>query len=190
MARAAGVTVERLTAAAAELADEVGLPHVTVSALARRLGIKDASLYFHIRGLEDLRARVAALALHELADRVSAAVAGRARREALVALADAYRTYALRHPGRYAATRMELREPPPPVVDAARRHAELTRAVLHGYRLSEPDQTDAVRLLHGALHGFLTLEAVGGFGHHPRPAEDSWTRSLDALDALLGAWPR
>jgi AcrR family transcriptional regulator len=184
------VTVERLTSAAAELADEVGLEKVTAAALARRFGIKDASIYFHIRSVEELRFRVTALALDELADQVAAALAGRAGKDALVAFADAYRSYARAHPGRYAATQLELHEPLAAVVSAARRHAELTRAVLRGYRLSEPAQTDAVRLLHSTLHGYVTLEAAGGFRHHPRPVEASWTRALDALDAVLGNWPR
>lgn len=44
-----GLTKERLTQAGAELADEVGFDKVTVSALARRFGVKDASLYSHVR---------------------------------------------------------------------------------------------------------------------------------------------
>jgi hypothetical protein len=50
----------------------------------------------------------------------------------------------------------------------ARRHAELTRALLRGYQLTEPDQTDAVRFVTGAFHGYLSLEQSGGFRHHPR----------------------
>ncbi|MFD0887244.1 TetR family transcriptional regulator, partial [Streptosporangium algeriense] len=76
MARA-GVTVERLTRAAADLADEIGFESVTVSALARGFGVTDASLYSHIRNVRDLRTRVAILALTELADRAAAALAGR-----------------------------------------------------------------------------------------------------------------
>jgi len=72
-----GMTAERLTVAAAELADEVGFENVTVSALARRFGVKDASLYSHIRNAADLRVRVAVLALAELADRAADALAGR-----------------------------------------------------------------------------------------------------------------
>ncbi|RKT55501.1 TetR/AcrR family transcriptional regulator [Saccharothrix australiensis] len=230
MARA-GLTAERLTSAAAELADEVGFDNVTVSALARRFGVKDASLYSHLRNARDLRVRVAGLALAELADRVSAAMAGRAGREALAAFADAYRDYAREHPGRYAAMRVDLDpsaggaarenleqpgEAPKPdgkgragdatttagaerahsaeraeraAVEAARRHSDLTRAILRGYRLPEPDQTDAVRLLHSALHGYVNLEASGGFDHHPRPVGVSWSRAIDALDALLRNWP-
>ncbi|WP_328603258.1 WHG domain-containing protein [Amycolatopsis sp. NBC_00345] len=188
MARA-GVTTERLTRAAAELADEVGFENVTVSALARGFGVKDASLYSHIKNARDLKARVAALALTELADQVSGALAGRAGKDALVAFANAYRDYAKDHPGRYAATQFELDgEPPDPV--AARRHAELTRALLRGYGLSEPDQTDAVRLLHSTFHGYVSLERGGGFRHTSRGADVSWARALDALDAVLENWPR
>jgi AcrR family transcriptional regulator len=186
----AGVTVERLTVAAAELADEVGFENVTVSALARRFGVKDASLYSHIKSAQDLRVRVATLALGELADRVAAALAGRAGKDALVAFADAYRDYAKQHPGRYAAAQLDLDpEKDTAAASAATRHAEMTRAILRGYRLSEPDQADAVRMLHGTLHGYVSLERSGGFRHTPRPVDASWSRALDALDAVLRNWP-
>ncbi|WP_020666072.1 TetR/AcrR family transcriptional regulator [Amycolatopsis nigrescens] len=185
MARA-GVTAERLTSAAADLADEVGFENVTVSALARGFGVKDASLYSHVKNVHELKVRVATLALTELADRAAAALAGRAGKDALVAFANTYRSYAKEHPGRYAAMRMELDTEA--ALSAAGRHAEMTRAILRGYRLSEPDQTDAVRLLHSTIYGYVTLEASGGF--HPRGLDDSWSRVLDVLDLALGNWPR
>ncbi|TDC43823.1 TetR/AcrR family transcriptional regulator [Micromonospora sp. KC213] len=182
------VTVERLVNAAADLTDEVGFDQLTVSALARRLDVRDASLYSHVRNVQDLRMRLAALALTELADRVAEALAGRAGKDALVAFANAYRDYAKAHPGRYAAAQIEI-DAESPAGSAARRHAELTRAILRGYALAEPAQTDAVRFLHSTLHGFVSLERAGGFRHHPRTADDSWRRSLDALDAVLTTWP-
>lgn len=57
----AGLTAERVTVAGAELADDIGLDRVTMSQVARRLGVKDASLYTHVRSLEDLRGRIALL---------------------------------------------------------------------------------------------------------------------------------
>ncbi|MFI6497013.1 TetR-like C-terminal domain-containing protein [Nonomuraea typhae] len=187
MARA-GVTVERLAEAAADLADEVGLENVTVSELARRFGVKDASLYSHIRNAHELRVRVALLALAELADRAAAALAGRAGKDALAAFADAYRDYAREHPGRYAAAQVEL-DPETIRASAAGRHAEMMRAILRGYALAEPAQTDAVRLLGSTFHGFVSLERSGGFSHHPRSADASWRRILDTLDVALRTWP-
>ena len=51
MARA-GLTTDRIIAAASDLAHEVGFENVTLSALPRRFGVKDASLYAHIRNLQ------------------------------------------------------------------------------------------------------------------------------------------
>ncbi|GLZ40791.1 TetR/AcrR family transcriptional regulator [Actinokineospora sp. NBRC 105648] len=187
MARA-GVTAERLTLAAAELADEVGFENVTVATLARRFGVKDASLYSHVKNARDLRVRVALLALSELADGVAAALAGRAGKDALVAFANAYRDYAKQHPGRYAAAQFDL-EPEEVVTSAAGRHSEMTRAILRGYQLAEPDQTDAIRMLHSTFHGYVTLETTGRFDHTPREVGLSWGRTLDALDSLLRSWP-
>jgi AcrR family transcriptional regulator len=184
----AGLSTERVTLAAAELADEIGFDAVTVSAVARAVGVKDASLYSHISSVQDLRSRVAVLALAELADRVSAALAGRSGKDALVAFANAYRAYAMEHPGRYSAAQMEL-QPEVALSSAAGRHSAMTRAILRGYSMAEPDETDAVRLLHSAFHGYVSLERTGGFTHTPRTADESWARGLDALDVMLANWP-
>jgi AcrR family transcriptional regulator len=63
----AGLTPEKVTAAGPDLADELGFAAVTISELARRLGVKVASLYSHVNGSDDLRTRIALLALDELA---------------------------------------------------------------------------------------------------------------------------
>ncbi|PRH77829.1 TetR family transcriptional regulator [Streptomyces solincola] len=182
----AGLTAERLTQAGAELADEVGFEQVTVSALARRFGVKTASLYSHLRGSDDLRTRIALLALAELADRAAEALAGRAGRDALAAFADAYRGYAKEHPGRYAAARLRL-DPETAAAGAGVRHARMSRAILRGYDLAEPDQTHAVRMLGSVFHGYVSLETAGGFDHTPVSAQESWDWVIDSLDTLLRA---
>ncbi|WP_067139152.1 TetR/AcrR family transcriptional regulator [Microtetraspora malaysiensis] len=189
MARA-GLTADRVTLTGAELADDVGLDHVTMSAVARRLGVKDASLYAHVRNLEDLRGRIALLAADEKTIRIAEAIAGRAGKDALVAYANAYRQYAHDHPGRYTATQIPIQIDPELLARAPgpRRAVELTYSMLRAYALDEPDLTDAVRLLRSTLHGFISLEAAGGFAH-ARPVEDTWARCLDGLHTLLEHWP-
>lgn len=185
----AGITVDRLVAAAAELADEAGFEQVTLSALARGFGVKDASLYAHVKSLQDLRHRVARLAGGEMIDLIGAAVAGRSGKDALAAYAGAYRAYALAHPGRYAATQIRvdpaLADPADP---AMRRTVEITYGMLRGYGLAEPDATDAVRLLRATFHGYCALEAGGGF-NAPRDVRASWDRAIDALHIALEHWP-
>ncbi|MET7986178.1 WHG domain-containing protein [Streptomyces sp. NPDC005281] len=184
----AGLNAERLTRAGAELADEVGFDQVTVSALARRFDVKVASLYSHVRNSQDLRTRIALLALDEMAERGSAALAGRAGRDALTAFANVYRDYAREHPGRYAAAQLRL-DPETAAASAGVRHARMMRAILRGYDLTEPDETHAVRMLGSMFHGYVSLEMSGGFSHSAPDSGESWARVLDALDALLRTWP-
>ncbi|WP_330172361.1 WHG domain-containing protein [Streptomyces sp. NBC_01498] len=183
-----GLTVERLTEAAAELADEVGFENVTVAALARRFGVKDASLYAHLRNAADLRTRIALLAVDEFAERVAAALAGRAGKDALVAYADAYRAFARERPGLYGATQTRIDPPLPAPPPSYARTVGMTYGMLRAYGLDEPDLTDAVRLLRSTFHGFTALEAGGGFAAD-REVRASWERMVEALHVLLTHWP-
>jgi AcrR family transcriptional regulator len=183
----AGLSTEGLVRAAAELADEVGFDNVTVSALARRFGVTVASLYSHIKNADDLRIRVAALALTELADQASDALAGRAGKDALVAFADTYRAYATHHPGRYTAARLHI-TPDSPAAAPALRHTALIRTILREYKLPENEQTHAVRLLGSTFHGFASLESAGSFANSG-DTNASWSRTLDVLHIALTNWP-
>ncbi|WP_018331455.1 WHG domain-containing protein [Actinomycetospora chiangmaiensis] len=178
------MSTERLVRSGAELADEVGFEQVTLSALARRHGVRLASLYAHVANSADLKSRICGLALTEMADLASAALAGRAGRDALVALGGVYRDYARRFPGRFRASEFRLTAEAA-AAGAGVRHAELARAVLRGYGLPESEEVHAVRLLGSVLRGYIDLEQAGSFDHsEPDPAQ-SWSWTLDALDALL-----
>jgi len=185
----AGLTIDRITRAAAALADEVGIDKVTISALARTFGVKDASLYSHVRNLQEVRTRVAILASEEMNESLASAIAGRAGGDALSAFAGAYRQYALKFPGRYAAT--QLRLDPAKISGTAvfARSVELTYAVMRHYNLDEPDVTDAARLLRSTFHGYISIEAVGGFSH-ARGVDASWQKAVEGLHLLLEQWPR
>ncbi len=160
MARA-GLNAEAVVAAAAQLADAECLEAVTLARLADELGVRAPSLYAHVDGLGDLRRRLAARAARELGEQLQAAAVGRARTDALQAVARAYRDYARHHPGSYASlqnAQLVADEP------AARELIGVVLAVLRGYRLDGEIAVHATRLLRAALHGFVSLEAEGGFG--------------------------
>ncbi|MFI7609367.1 WHG domain-containing protein [Micromonospora sp. NPDC049366] len=183
-----GLTSERVSAAAAELADELGLSRLTVAAVARHFGVSDAALYVHVRSRDALIEQVAVHSAAAFADELALAVAGRAGRQALAGFADAWRTFAAAHPGQYAATQMPL--PPEVGMNSAGhlRLIELSYAMLRGYGLDEPVLTDAIRLVRSTFHGFASLENVHGFGH-VRDLDTSWHSILDALHATLTNWP-
>ncbi len=185
----AGLSADVVVRAGAELADEVGFEHLSLAAVARGFDVQVASLYSHVGGLPDLRVRIAALALEELADRASDALAGLAGRDALRALATVYRDYAAEHPGRYDAARSPM-DPERAAASAGPRVGRMMRAVLRGYDLAEPDETHAVRLLGSIFHGFISLERSGAFSHSQPDSAASWDRILDSLDATLESWRR
>jgi AcrR family transcriptional regulator len=184
----AGLTPDVVVAEAAVVADESGYERLTLAAVAGRLGVALPSLYKHVRGLGGLQTGLATLAVRELGDELTRASVGRSGRDALIAVAAAYRSYVLAHPGRYAAT---VRAARPQDLDHQGASDEVLRtvlAVLRSYRLEGDDAVDAARTLRSALHGFASLEADGGFGL-PRDVDRSFDRMVAALDVALRSWP-
>jgi len=173
---------------AAVLADEVGLPSLTLAMVAKRFGVALPSLYKHVSGLDALLQKVSAVATAELADEVAAAAAGRARGDAVRAVAAAYRGYARRHPGRYPATQRVPDPADPAHVAAGEKMVGTVFAILRGYGLDGDDLVDAARALRSALHGFVVLESGGGFGL-PRDIDRSFDRMVAVLDAGFDRWP-
>jgi AcrR family transcriptional regulator len=179
----AGLDSTSVVSAAAEVADTEGLPALTLARLAEQLGVRAPSLYAHVEGLDDLRRRLAVKGAGELAAVLQQAAMGRAGRDALMAIASAYRAYARMHPGTYAA----LQRPPDPDSDgAARRLVGVVLAVLRGYGLEGEDAIHAARIVRSALHGFVTLETGEGFGI-PLDLDESFARLVGVLDRGLAA---
>lgn len=185
----AGLTADRVVREAELLADEVGLAHLSLAALATRLGVQPPSLYKHIAGQDALHRLLEVRAKAELAEVMRNAAVGRARGAAVRALAHAYRRWAADHPGRYSST---LRAPDPLDDDALAASDRAVRVlfdILAGYGLHGDDAVDATRACRAALHGFVSLEAAGGFGL-PVDVDRSYERLIDALDVSLSGWPR
>jgi AcrR family transcriptional regulator len=173
-----------VVAEAARLADEVGLDKLTLATVAKRFGVALPSLYKHVSGLDALLQKVSAAATAELADAVVAAAAGRARGDALRAVAAAYRGYGKRHPGRYPATQRVPDPTDPEHVAAGEKAVGTFFAILRGYGLSGDDLVDATRAVRSALHGFVMIETAGGFGL-PQDIDRSFDRLVTVLDRGL-----
>jgi AcrR family transcriptional regulator len=180
----AGLAAETVVDAAAALADAEGLDALTLTRLASRLGVQPPSLYAHVGGLPDLRRRLAGRGARELAAVLGSAAAGRARGDALAAVARAYRAYACAHPGTYAAAQRATD------LDPADGEAvvDVVLAVLRGYGLEGDDGVHATRIVRSALHGFAALETGEGFGI-PLDLDETFERLVGVLDQGLTARP-
>jgi AcrR family transcriptional regulator len=165
MARKVGLDRRQVIGAAAALADAEGLESVSLARVAATLGVSSPSLYSHVDGLSALRRELALEASTRLGVAVRAAVTGSEGLAALANVSHAYRAFAHAHPGLYAT----LHTTPRPGEDA-----EVFAAfgalvsdlvvVLTGLGVPKHDAVPLIRTLRSALHGFVSLEATGGFG--------------------------
>ncbi len=179
-----GLTREGVIDAAGTLADQEGLDHLTLSRLAAELGVRSPSLYNHVDGLTDVCAALAASSLRQVHATVQTAVAGRSGEDAVLAAATAYLRYAREHPGRYAAIQRapadgsEQAEPAAALI-------ELFQQVLEPWAMSPDDAIHAIRALRSAMHGFVELERIGGFGID-LSTDESYDRLVRTLVAGFG----
>jgi AcrR family transcriptional regulator len=183
----AGLTEARVVEEGERIADEVGLPNLTLAALAEHLGVRQPSLYKHISGTDGLRRSIALRAKDELAGVLGRAAVGRARGDAIAAMSHAYRAWARQHPGRYAAVQ---RAPAQGDRDDEMASANVVRVasdVMAGYELHDDDAIDAIRALRAALHGFVTVEAAGGFGLRA-DIDRSFDRLVAGLAMAFAQW--
>lgn len=149
--------------AAVALLDESSTAEVTLAAVAGRLGVATPSLYKHLDGLADLRARLSVRTMTEMTAVFTDAVLGRSGDDAVRTLLYAFRDYVVRHPGRYAAMS------PQPLLDpgqaeTAHRLIQVFIAVLRDYQLTDSDGIHYTRCARALVHGFTSIETQGGFG--------------------------
>ena len=158
-----GLDTRRVVQEAGRIADAEGLAEVTLARVALALGVRAPSLYNHVDGRAGLLRELSVLSIGELGDALRDAAMGRSGADALASIAHAYRAYAREHPGRYAAT---LRAPAPDdqeLASAAQRAIEVIVAVLEGWGLEGESVLHQVRVVRSGLHGFVAIEAAGGF---------------------------
>lgn len=182
----AGLTHDRVVLEAERIADEVGLPRLTLAALADALGVRQPSLYKHVDGMEALQRSIAVRAKLELADVMGRAAVGRSGADALRAVCTAYRAWALEHPGRYAATVRAPAEDDADDLAASAAAVDVVFGALSAYALDEDSVVDVTRAMRASLHGFVALESSGGFGL-PRDISRSFDRLVDGLIVAVEA---
>jgi len=188
----AGLSPDAVVRLALEVVDDggpSGFTDLTLAKVAAKAGVAAPSLYKHVGSLADLRREVTLIAVRDLTAAGTAATVGRAGADALRALANAWRTYALAHPGRYAAT--QIGPDPDDPADARSREVaaesvQVVAAVLHGFGLPDDRMVDAVRAVRAGVHGFVALELGGGFRMREDVAQ-SFSVLLEMLVAGVGA---
>jgi AcrR family transcriptional regulator len=165
---------------AAALADESGLESVTFANLAERLRIRAPSLYNHVAGTDELRAQLALLGVRALQAGLARAAIGRNGVDGIVAVADAYRRFAKSRPGLYRATLSAPKPTDVELIAASSEFLDVMKAVMSPLQLRGNDVIHAMRALRSFVHGFVSLEAVHGFGL-PQEIDESFHFMLQSF---------
>lgn len=183
---------ERVVQAAAELADAAGT-EVSLAELAAHLGVRSPSLYNHISGQAGLRREMVVLGLRELNARLTRAAVGKTADDALLAVAYAYQSFARERPGLYGVTLRAVDSDDAELEAVSNEIVSVLVAVMESFGLEGINAIHAIRGLRSMLHGFVTLEANGGFGlpvdldESFRCAVRTFMRGLHRIDDALDA---
>ncbi len=175
-----------MLAASLRVADEQGLPAVTMQAVADRLGVTPMALYRHVKNKADLLDGVVESILLE----VPVPDPDDPWTERLAAMARGTRMAARRHPGVFPLLLQRAAATP-----GARRARDVVYAALRQAGLPEDDVVQLERLLTTAVLGFAASEAGGRFAAHSAEQLDADFERLQALlagaivDALVAATP-
>jgi AcrR family transcriptional regulator len=165
MGQKRGLNSETILSAALMITESEGFENLNLQNLAAALGVKPPSLYNHVKGLKDIRVKVAQSALEQMEKSIRDRVVGRSHEKAIRAIAAAYRDFAQKHPQLYKVFSIipqikdgELRE-------TAHSLQNTFRRILEPFRLVPRDETHFIRFMRSSLHGFVSLEALGFFQH-------------------------
>lgn len=173
--RGKGLTAEAITDAAFELLVEKGYGNYTVRDIAVRLGVRAASLYNHIDGVESIDQEVGKRAAKMLNETLMQAIDGKEKESAIEALAYAYRSFAQENPELYRAIlglpglggNDELRK-------VGRESFQAFRQITNRYQISRETGVHFSRCYRSALHGFISLMRSGYYANKSVDAEKSF----------------
>ena len=163
-----------------QLIDERGPDALTFQAVADRVGVAHSALYHHVPSVAALqRAVVEELVVRLRAGLVQAAM-GRAGADAIVAMAHAWRAFAARHAGSYRLLASLTADHIAGIEELMMLLVDTLERAGH----AEDAAVDLARLVRSAVHGFVSLEATGGFVL-PAASDSSFEVLVDTLQRTI-----
>ena len=179
-----GLTRQLLLQAAIDIVETEGTENLTVCKLAQKVSVKPASLYNHIRGINDIKNDVVKHAANMLEEAVMSASVGKSKDEALLDMALNYRKYAHSHPELYKLLMGTTNLEDANTAKARRSLIRVLNQVLIPYQLSDEKTVHFIRSFRSTLHGFVSLEATGYFKTDVSP-DESFIKMIEGQIILL-----
>lgn len=182
-----GLNREAVVRAAMDLIEERGPDAFSMTELARRLGVRTASLYNHVESLGELLELVGFAAIDAMVDAEERAIRGLSGEDALFSLADAYRGFAKAHRALYATIMQMQRLPNRVLGQAAGKIIDPIFRVLETFAVPWEEQIHWQRVLRSVMHGFIAQEEAGGFSHFSADRQESYHLAISCVAKGLQA---
>jgi AcrR family transcriptional regulator len=176
----AGLDRQKILCTAIELANEKGIDHVTIVALANKLGVRPPSIYNHFRNLTEIHRQMAREGLQKLEDTLLRSVAGKSGEEAILSFSLQYLEFAKENPGLYEATISSIKGEDEMIEEVRKNIIQLLVRLLAPFSLEEQKALHLIRGLRSIVHGFSSLQSAGGFQMDFR-IEDSLCYTIKTL---------
>ncbi len=177
-----GLTRAAIVDVAAALVDRDGFQQLTMTALAKKLGVQGPSLYNHVEGIDAVLADVQVRALAELASGLQRAAVGRTREQAIRAFAAVHYRFAIDHPGLYDLAMSEAIDRERLAAAGEPAGSALT-AVIESFGVADPTVDLSLTCL-ATLHGTIDLIRSGMFTGAVDAAA-MYRRAVDLVVLLL-----
>jgi len=177
---------ERVVDAAAAIADAEGLDALTLTRVAKELGVRQPALYRHVESYQDLLRLLSLRGREQLAAALGEAAIGVSGDEAVAEVGRAWRKAVMASPGLYEATDRYPCAGDDELEEAVERIVGVIAQALAGFDLDDDHRVHAARALRSAFHGFCHLES--GDGHpHPHELDDTFDGLIELLCAGIRA---
>lgn len=168
---------------AADVVDEDGWQLLTITALAKRIGVQGPSLYNHVESLDDVLGELQVRAHEDIAQRLQRAAMGKVGRDALRSIASALHGFATDHPGLFdlaMRTPIDLAR----VVAASEPSSAALAAVVASFGVTDLSNELFMSCVAG-FYGAIALEQTGLFAAVDTDAV--FERAIDMVNLMLEA---
>ncbi len=174
--------LDKIVSAAVEIVEETGFENLTLTAVAKLLGVRQPALYRQVKSRQEVLRAVSLRGREMLAAELTDAGIGLSGEDAVRALGHAWRRFVQVHPKLYFAIDAYPCAGDSELEDAVERVVSVIELALRGFGLSDEQEIHAARALRSAWHGFSDIEARQG---HPMPhnLDDTFEHMLDFLCA-------
>ena len=160
----AGIEHQLIVDTAMEMIQKNGYHSLSLREVAAKIGIKPASIYNHVKGIDEIRLEVAKKVASDINHTIETAIQGLDREEAFKQAIKAYRDYALKNEELYKAMiRMPKDDPHVTFKVGLESFQAIRELIFNEYQLDRVQRVTIMRALRSEIHGYVELQQLTFF---------------------------